>query len=253
MIVMLLLLNANISFLVPFITFFIFLLLIVEMEVNISFSVNTQLFKKNPEESAIGREIISNSIELIHTLGLDGFTFKKLAVKIEHTEATIYRYFENKQMLLLYIVNWYWLYLDFLIEFKIQNLKDPKHKINEIIAILSQNLSETKLTSNYNLGAIFQIINREGNKVYLHTEVKEINKIQLYKPYKDLCAKIAAIFLSYKPKYPYSHSLASTLIETSHLQIFFTENLPRLTDVNEQNKENYAHNFLSDIIFKSLN
>jgi AcrR family transcriptional regulator len=190
---------------------------------------------------------------LIHTLGLDGFTFKKLAVKIEHTEATIYRYFENKQMLLLYIVNWYWLYLDFLIEFKIQNLKDPKHKINEIITILSQNLTETKLTSYYNLGAIFQIINREGNKVYLHTEVKEINKIQLYKPYKDLCAKIAAIFLSYKPKYPYSHSLASTLIETSHLQIFFTENLPRLTDVNEQNKANYANSFLSDLIFKSLN
>jgi AcrR family transcriptional regulator len=223
------------------------------MEVNISFSVNKQLFKKNPEESAIGREIISNSIELIHTLGIEGFTFKKLAVKIGHTEATIYRYFENKQMLLLYIVNWYWLYLDFLIDFKIQNLNDSKHKIHEVLGILSQNLSETRLTSYYNLAAIFHIIIREGYKVYLHTEVKEINKIQLYKPYKDLCAKIAAIFQSYNPKYLYSHSLASTLIETSHLQIFFAENLPRLTDVNEKNKKNYTYNFLSDLIFKSLN
>lgn len=223
------------------------------MEVNISFSVNKQLFKKNPEESAIGKEIVSHSIELINELGIENFTFKKLGAKINHTEATIYRYFDNKQMLLLYIVNWYWHYLDFLIDFKTQNLKDPKDKINEVIAILSQNLSLTKLTSYYNLGAIFQIINREGNKVYLHTEVKEINKIQLYKPYKDLCAKIAAIFQSYNPKYPYSHSLASTLIETSHLQIFFAENLPRLTDVNEKNKQNYTHSFLSDIIFKSLN
>lgn len=223
------------------------------MEVNISFSVNAQLFKKNPEESAIGKEIVSNSIELINELGIENFTFKKLGVKINHTEATIYRYFENKQMLLLYIVNWYWHYLDFLIEFKIQNLKDPKHKINEVIAILSQNLSQTKLTSNYNLTAIFQIINREGNKVYLHTEVKEINKIKLYKPYKDLCAKIAHIFNSYNPKYLYSTSLASTLIETAHLQIFFAENLPRLTDVTEKNKQSYTQSFLSDLIFKSLN
>ncbi len=223
------------------------------MEVNISFSVNKQLFKKNPEESTIGREIISNSIELIHTMGIDAFTFKKLAVKIGHTEATIYRYFENKQMLLLYIVNWYWLYIDFLIEFKIQNLKEPKQKIEEIITILSQNLSETKLTSFYDLGAIFQIINREGNKVYLHTEVKEINKIQLYKPYKDLCKKIASIFRSYNLDYSYSHSLASTLIEISHLQIYFAENLPSLTDVNEKNKHKYTHSFLSDLIFKSLN
>ena len=193
------------------------------MEVNISFSVNKQLFKKNPEESTIGREIISNSIELIHTMGIDAFTFKKLAVKIGHTEATIYRYFENKQMLLLYIVNWYWLYIDFLIEFKIQNLKEPKQKIEE------------------------------GNKVYLHTEVKEINKIQLYKPYKDLCKKIASIFRSYNLDYSYSHSLASTLIEISHLQIYFAENLPSLTDVNEKNKHKYTHSFLSDLIFKSLN
>lgn len=223
------------------------------MEVNISFSVNKQLFKKNPEESAIGKEIVSHSIELINELGIENFTFKKLGAKINHTEATIYRYFDNKQMLLLYIVNWYWHYLDFLIDFKTQNLKDPKDKINEVIAILSQNLSLTKLTSYYNLAAIFQIINREGNKVYLHTEVKEINKIKLYKPYKDLCAKIAVIFQAYNPKYSFSHSLASTLIETSHLQIFFAENLPRLTDINEKNKKNFTHSFLSDLVFKSLN
>lgn len=223
------------------------------MDVNISFRVNSQLYKKNPEESAIGKEIVGQSIELINELGIENFTFKKLAVKITHTEATIYRYFENKQMLLLYIVNWYWLYLDFLIEFKIQNLKDPNQKIEEVIAILSQNLSNTKLTSYYNLAAIFQIIIREGNKVYLHTEVKKINNIQLFKPYKDLCAKIASIFQAYNADYNYAHSLASTLIETSHLQIFFAENLPRLTDVNEKNKKNYTYQFLSDLIFKSLN
>lgn len=223
------------------------------MKVNISFSVNEKLFKKNPEESLIGKEIVSNSIELIKTLGIENFTFRKLGAKINHTEATIYRYFENKQMLLLYIVNWYWLYIDFLIDFKIQNQDDPKQKIKEIIAVFSQNLSHSILTSSYDLSSIFQIINREGNKVYLHTEVKEINEFQLYKPYKDLCVKIAKVFIEYNPNYLYSHSLASTLIESSHLQIFFTENLPRLTDVDETNKKGYTYNFLLDLIFKSLN
>lgn len=222
------------------------------MEVNISFSVNPQLFKKNPEESAIGREILSNSIELIYELGIENFTFKKLAVKIKHTEATIYRYFENKQMLLLYIVNWYWHYLDFLIDYRIQNLKDPKEKIQEVISILSKNLSESKLTSIYNLAHIFQIVIREGNKVYLHTEVHEINKIQLYKPYKDLCTKISFLFQAYNPHYLYAHSLASTLVETSHLQIYFADNLPRLTDINADNKNNYIQQFLSQLVFKTL-
>ncbi|MCE2963502.1 MAG: TetR/AcrR family transcriptional regulator [Chitinophagales bacterium] len=223
------------------------------MVANFSFHINPHLFKKNPEESAIGREIVSNSIDLINNLGIENFTFKKLATKIQHTEATIYRYFENKQMLLLYIVSWYWHYLDFLIDYKIQNLAEPKQKIQEIISILSQNLSETKLTSYYNMAAIFEIVIREGNKVYLHTEVKEINKIQLYKPYKDLCEKISLLFQTYNSSYKFSHSLASTLVETSHLHIFFTENLPRLTDVNEENKNSYTHHFLSDLIFKSLN
>ncbi|MFT6004933.1 MAG: hypothetical protein ACI8UQ_002074 [Bacteroidia bacterium] len=39
--------------------------------------------------------------------------------------------------------------------------------------------------------------------------------------------------LNINPKYKHSHSLASTIIETCHNQIFFSEHLPRLTDVSE--------------------
>jgi AcrR family transcriptional regulator len=222
------------------------------MEVHFSFDINPLLFKKNPEESAIGRQIVGNSIELIYELGIENFTFKKLASKIQHTEATIYRYFENKQMLLLYLVNWYWHYLDVLIDFKLQNLTDPKQKLEEVIAVLSQSLKNTQLTSYYNLEAMFHIVIKEGNKVYLNSNVKEINKIQVYKPFKDLCEKLSLLFREYNPDYEFPRSLASTLIEVSHLQIFFSDNLPKLTDVNPSNKYNYIQRFLTTLIFKSL-
>lgn len=223
------------------------------MIVNLSFSINPLLYKKNPEASEVGRGILIHSIALIHEIGIENFTFKKLSSKIHHTEATIYRYFENKQMLLLYIVSWYWHYLSFLIEFKTQNLKDSKQKIEEVLNILGKNLNTSNVSTWLDLGAIYHIVIREGNKVYLLPEVKEINKSEAYQPYKDLCAMIAELFVSYQPSYPYPHSLASTLVETSHLQIFFIENLPRLTDISSEKNPDYLYQYLKHFIFKSLN
>jgi len=222
------------------------------MEVNFSFNISPYLYKKNPESSIMGREIVSQSIVLIDEQGIENFTFRKLAHHTHHTEATIYRYFENKQKLFLYIVGWYWCYLDFLIDYKIQNLEHPEKKILEIISILSNNLATPHLTTYYSIGKINTIVIREGNKVYMNTHISEINKIQLYKPYKDLCTKISDIFKDYNPHYPFSNFLASTLLETSHLQTFFSENLPTLTNETPLNKDLYIQSFLTDFIFKSL-
>ena len=38
---------------------------------------------------------------------VEEFTFRKLAQKINTTEASVYRYFENKHRLLIYILAWY--------------------------------------------------------------------------------------------------------------------------------------------------
>ncbi len=62
--------------------------------------------------SNLGKQIVKSAIDLIYELGFEHYTFKKHAVKIKTTEATIYRYFENKHRLPLYILNWYWYYTD---------------------------------------------------------------------------------------------------------------------------------------------
>ena len=68
---------------------------------HININVSDALYLKNPESSELGKSILTNSILLINELGFETFTFKKLGEKMTSPESSIYRYFENKHMLLL--------------------------------------------------------------------------------------------------------------------------------------------------------
>jgi hypothetical protein len=195
---------------------------------------------------------VKNAIDLIYELGFEHFTFKKLATKMSTTEASIYRYFENKHRLLLYILNWYWSYMEFLVDFTIQNIQDPKEKLIKIITLFTQSLPESLGQLDYNKSYLNQIVLSESSKVYLIKEVKEINSYQVFKPYKDLCNKISEVMLSLNPTYAYSRSLSSTLIETAHSQQYFSKNLPRLTDVSNEKEDEFVFNFLSQLVFSAL-
>jgi AcrR family transcriptional regulator len=75
---------------------------------NIKIQVNSKTYVKDPETSDLGKKIIKNSILLIDEIGFEEFTFKKLGEKIGSNESSIYRYFENKHKLLVYLSSWYW-------------------------------------------------------------------------------------------------------------------------------------------------
>ena len=184
------------------------------MDFQLSFKVNQHIYLRDPESSELGKQIVKNAIDLIYELGFEHFTFKKLATKMSTTEASIYRYFENKHRLLLYILNWYWSYMEFLVDFTIQNILDPKEKLTKIITLFTKSLPESVGQLDYNKSYLNQIVLSESSKVYLIKEVKEINSFQVFKPYKDLCNKISEVMLSLNPSYIYSRSLSSTLIET---------------------------------------
>ena len=95
------------------------------MKLQLQIKMNEALFLRNPEETELGKKIIKHSIQLIYKNGFEAFTFKKLAEDIGTTEAGIYRYFENKHQLLVYITAWYWSWLEFQISFHTNNIKDP--------------------------------------------------------------------------------------------------------------------------------
>lgn len=90
------------------------------MELQFNSTINEGLYLKNPQSTPVGKAIIRESILMMADLGNEHFTFKKLANRINTTEATVYRYFENKHLLLLYVINLYWLLIEFQIFFTLR-------------------------------------------------------------------------------------------------------------------------------------
>ena len=223
------------------------------MKLQIQIKMNEDLYLRNPEHTELGKNIIKHGIQLIHKHGFESFTFKKLAEDIGTTEAGVYRYFENKHRLLVYIVAWYWAWLEFQISFQTNNITDPTIKLEKIINLLARAVEDDESTNYVNESLLHQIVIAEGSKAYLTKQVGEDNKHQFFKPYKDLCAVIAGIILEHNPLYKYSRSLATTIIEMAHFQNFFMNNLPSLTDFGKTKEESDIVLFLNDLVFSSLN
>jgi len=222
------------------------------MDVHLQIKMNEKLFLRDPEQSELGNKIIQESIRLIHQIGFEAFTFKKLANDIGSTEAGIYRYFENKHRLLIYLTAWYWNWLEYQVTYRANNIQDPMVKLKIVIKLLATTVENDTSTRHVDESILHQIIITEGSKAYLTKRVSEDNKDRLFKPYKDLCARIGNMILECSPNYPYPKSLASTIIEMAHFQNFFMNHLPSLTDFTENKDEAEIVRFLQDLVFSSL-
>lgn len=221
---------------------------------NLQFSIqpSEKLALRNPENTELGRKIIREGLLLMHRLGYEHFTFKKLAEAIGTTEAGIYRYFENKHRLLLYFFTWYWNFLEFSVVTSLQNMSDPGLKIKKVLEILSNSLPDLSDAAGLDKTALHGIAMAESSKAYLVKEVDDINREQLFKPYKDLCGRIAQLFLEYNPGYEYPRSLASTVVEMAQFQPYFAEHLPALTDFGRQKNSPGVVGFLEQLVFSAL-
>ncbi len=222
------------------------------MDIQLKINMNEKLFLRDPEQSELGKKIILHSIQLIYKNGFEAFTFKKLALDIGTTEAGIYRYFENKHRLLIYLTAWYWSWLEYQVSFQINNIKDPIVKLKTVIKLLATSVEDDSKTLYVDESILHQIIITEGTKAYLTKRVSEDNKDHLFKPYKDLCAVIGNMILECNPEYKYPKSLASTIIEMAHFQNFFMNNLPSLTDFGQDKNESEIVVFLEDLVFSSI-
>lgn len=222
------------------------------MQFQIRIQPSDRLALRDPENTPLGRNIVRQGLILMYRLGFEQFTFKKLADEMGTTEASIYRYFENKHRLLLYILNWYWNFLEYLVVFSLQNMHEPSEKIRKVIELLVRELPDGLDNSGLDKKALYEIVIAESSKAYLTREVEEINKVQLFKPYKDLCARIAQLFSEYNPTYPYPRSLSSTLIEMAHYQYFFMAHLPSLTDFGNDRRVENIIDYLENLVFSSL-
>lgn len=200
----------------------------------VNLKINDNLFLKNPQQTELGRKIIEHSVLLIDELGLEQFTFKKLADAIQSAEASIYRYFENKHQLFVYLLNWYWEWMMVRIDLNTMNLTDPIQKMKIIIGVIVDTANRSTGIEFVDEEILHRIVVTEGTKGYHHKLVDEDNEEGFFLSYKRLCNKIAGVIQELEPDFSYPIALASTLIETANNHLYFARHLPRLTDLRSK-------------------
>ncbi|NMH25415.1 TetR/AcrR family transcriptional regulator [Flavobacterium solisilvae] len=216
---------------------------------NIAITVNPKLFVKNPETSDLGKKIISQSIILINEIGFEDFTFKKLGEKIGSNESSIYRYFESKHKLLLYLCSWYWAWMEYRMLFSITNITDPMEKLKRAITIVTEKVDDDSQTQHINESILNQIIIAEFTKTLLTKEVDEENKEGFFLVYKSVINRLITIIEEVNPSYNYAKSLASSIVEGSLHQHFLKDHLKTITNCNENNSPT---DFYIDLAYKTL-
>lgn len=220
----------------------------------LTLKLNENLYLRDPQNTELGQNILKQSVKMIDELGFELFTFKKLAAQIGSTEASVYRYFENKHRLLIYLIDWYWTWLEHRLDFNIQNMKDAKARLRTCIDLL---VEEKKFDPSFAFvfePALQRIVISEFDKSYLTKQVDADNKEGLFLPYKSLCKKVAAIVLEINPNYEHPNTLISTVMLACNHQLFYAQHLPSLTNIKFKSVDQYTSlsRFIQELVLSAI-
>ena len=216
---------------------------------NLRITINDKLYVKDPETSELGRNILKNSIILIDEIGFEAFTFKKLGEKIQSNESSIYRYFENKHKLLVYLTSWYWSWIEYRLAFATTNVSNPIEKLEKAIRLVTENVVDDNTTPHINEEILNRIIVGEFTKTLMTKEVDNENKEGFFLVYKRVINRLIDIIKEVNPDYPYAKSLASSIVEGALHQHFLKNHLKTITNIPDKQ---CATPFKSDMTKKIL-
>ena len=197
---------------------------------NIKFQISDKIYVKDPETSTLGKKIIKESIILIDEIGFDNFTFKKLGERIGSNESSIYRYFENKHNLLVYLCSWYWSWIEYRMVFATNNIENPIERLKKSIAIVTEKIEDDATTLHINESILNKIVIIEFTKTLYTKEIDEENKEGYFLIYKRLITRIVEMVQEINPDYPFPKSLISTIVKGSLHQHFLKDHLQTITN-----------------------
>lgn len=218
----------------------------------LSIKVTDKLYLKDPDSSELGRRIIQHSIELIDAIGFEKFTFKKLGTRIQSPESTIYRYFENKHKLLIYLTSWYWGWMEYRLVFSTVNVKDPMERLRKAIQLVTEPVEEDSDFSHINEVLLYRIVLSESSKAIFTKNVDQENKEGYFSAYKRLVNRLSELVLAVEPEFEFPHTLVSTIIEGAHQQKFFSAHVPSLTNVQPDSPDLDIHRFFMGLTLRML-
>jgi len=211
--------------------------------------VNSKLFLKDPFSSELGVLIVQEGAHLIQELGMEHFTFKKLGAKIGSTEAAIYRYFENKHKLLLYLSAWYWAWLEHNLVFGTANQSDPVGRLSVAIRLLVEG-PIYKQNDFLDPEILRSIVINESIKGFLTKEVDLEHESGIFSQVYKFGDRVSAIIVEINPDYLYPKTLVSTILESSLLQNFNSQHLPGMLDSGPDSKDRYQ--FFFQLVTKAI-
>ena len=220
-----------------------------ELLQSVRIQINEKIYIKDPESSKLGKRIIEESIIMIFEIGFERFTFKKLGERIRSNESSIYRYFENKHKLLLYLTSWYWGWLEYQLVFTTNGMADPEKKLKRAIEILTKSTEEDSAYSHINEVFLNKIVINENSKSYLTQEVDAENKDGYFIIYQRLVKRLSTMITAVNNDFIYPASLASTILEGSLHQHFLKDHFTSLTDCHENN---HPTQYFIQLVFNTL-
>ncbi|MEP1087840.1 TetR/AcrR family transcriptional regulator [Algoriphagus sp.] len=216
---------------------------------NMKMEVHDNLYLKEPFSSDLGSSIVQESAMLIRDLGMEHFTFKKLAVNIGVTEAAIYRYFENKNMLLLYLTAWYWAWMEVNYVYATANLESSKARLSIAMKLL---VNGPLFTKNVHVAPtdLRSIVVNESLKGYLTKTVDAQHQSGFFEQLYSFGVRISELIFEINPEYPYPKTLAYTVMESSLLHAFNSQHLPDMTEQSLDSENRLV--FFEDLIVKTI-
>ena len=217
------------------------------------FNLSDKLYLRDPQKSSVGQAIIRHSALLIDRYGFDNITFKKIAEDVDSTEATIYRYFENKFRLLQYLIVWHWTSVNFQMDYHLNNIAGPRDKLKICLQVLAgtrKPVNDTIIDQH----ALNRVVIAEFDKLCLSKSIDNDYEAGLLDPFNETCQRIAALVKQINPEYPFPHSLISTAITAARHQIYFSKHLPLLCDIrnDERTLNDKLYQFLEGFVLTTI-
>ena len=216
---------------------------------NLKIEIPSGIYIKDPETSDLGKRIIEHSIVLIEDIGFENFNFKKLGNLIGSNESSIYRYFESKHKLLIYLTSWYWGWIQYQLVLETYSIQNPKEKLLKAIEVVTKTTKQDSNFSHVNEVLLNSIIINENSKSYLTKEVDTENKEGFFKLYKEVIKRFAEIISLYNSSYEHPLTLASTIIDGAIHQQFLKQHFKSLTNCND---ETSPTSFFINLTLKTL-
>lgn len=221
-----------------------------ELLSNLKITVPEKIYKKDPETSDLGLRILEHGILLIDEIGFEAFTFKKLGQRIGSNESSIYRYFESKHNLLLYLTSWYWAWLEYQLVLETYGIARPEDKLKKAIEIVTRPVQQDISYTFIDEVVLYRIIVNENSKSFLTKEVDQENKDGYFSAYKRIVTRLKEMIKTVDPNYPYPASLASTIMEGALHQHFLRDHFKSITDCDKHQVT--PEDFFTNMIFKIL-